>query len=442
VSPPTPWSDRVDALIERAYASFADQPLPALPLSGPDFLQDAGPFEALSLLATHLQKLPQPDAHTRSAARQLDDAERRLVFRRLTEARRTPAESATISRATQQLGPIDDWLRAFERSGSMRLARAVLIVTWQCELRCSYCWIPKQDGRVMTPETVTGAVELLMSSDNAHVNLQFFGGEALLEFATVQHAIVTAQQLAAECGKTVDFVVSTNGWSLTPDRLEWLAQHPVKLELSLDGDPATQATWRKSNIEGEDSYTRSIATHAEAIVATGLKHDVIMVVQPRTASRLSDGFFHIADLGFSRIQINFALGVRWSRPYMEAFAEQLRAIAAGIAERRTAGREITLVNAEDAPMPIRLNGEIHVDWDGTVYGSNGFLNETERKAEFVVGHLDDLACFDRYWMDAPTNDFLLERTYTPEITDNNLAMGRVMASFVRWYRRDVLGISA
>ena len=67
-----------------------------------------------------------------------------------------------------------------------------------------------------------------------------------------------------------------------------------------------------------------------------------------------------------------------------------------------------MVNLESEPMPVRLNGEVTVDWDGTVFGGNAFLHETEHKQKFVVGHLDDLHGFDRYWMDALPNDFLLE----------------------------------
>ena len=54
-------------------------------------------------------------------------------------------------------------------------------------------------------------------------------------------------------------------------------------------------------------------------------------------------------------------------------------------------------------MPIRLNGEVTVDWDGTVYGGNAFLHETEHKQKFVTGHLDDLRNLAATgWMDPAT----------------------------------------
>mgnify|MGYP006961370515 FL=1 len=91
-----------------------------------------------------------------------------------------------------------------------------------------------------------------------------------------------------------------------------------------------------------------------------------------------------------------------------------------------------LVNLENRPMPMRLNGEVTVDWDGTIYAGNAFLHETEHKDRFRVGHLDDRGGFDRYWMDGPSNDFLLQYSYPPDITANNLKTGAILTSFLRY----------
>ena len=374
-------------------------------------------------------------------ARELDDLPRRVLFDALSEVRGSAEEAVVTALAEPSLGPAGEWIRAYRRHISQRLARAVLIPTWECELRCSYCWIPKQGGRVMTTATAERAIDLLMTAASPRVDLQFFGGEALIEAELVRHAMDYAEARAAEHGKQVSFVLSSNGWSLDADKLAWLAGRPVKLELSLDGDRHTQETYRRSNVAGQDSYTHSIAANVGPIVASGLHYDVIMVVQPRTAARMAKNFFHIVDLGFERVQINFALGVRWTPGHITTFASELFTIGQELEARRARGEPATLVNLENAPMPVRLNGEIHIDWDGTIYGSNGFLNETEKKGEFAVGHLDDLTGFDRYWLDAPDNDFLLERTYPPEITANNLEVGKVLASFLRYLRPRVAGPS-
>ncbi len=83
---------------------------------------------------------------------------------------------------------------------------------------------------------------------------------------------------------------------------------------------------------------------------------------------------------------------------------------------------------------MRLNGEVTVDWDGVIFGGNAFLHETEHKDLFRVAHLDDATHIDRYWMDATDNNFLLDWSYRPKVTRNNLEVGNVMASFCKWLR--------
>jgi hypothetical protein len=263
--------------------------------------------------------------------------------------------------------------------------------------------------------------------------LQFFGGEALMEWDLVRHGIDYALARARAVKKRIRLILSSNGWSLDGERLAWLAARPVKLELSLDGDSDTQNRFRRARSTGLDSYHNGIAPRAGAILGSGLAHEVIMVVHPRNVERMPANFLHIASLGFRRIQINFALGLAWTRAQMESFADGLNRIGEELLGRRASGVPIELVNLEAVrPLPVRLNGEVTVDWDGTIYGSNAFLCETGHDEKFRMGHLDDRGNFDRYWLDLPSNEFLLEWTYPPQVTRNNIAVGAIMVSFVRW----------
>lgn len=372
--------------------------------------------------------------------RRLDDLPRRLVFQALLQTRqarrdgRLPPEreAALLGTAEALLGPAEGWRRAFQRHSHEEIPRLVVIPTWQCELRCNYCWIPKQDGRVMDRRTMERSIDLLLATDRPAVQLQFFGGEALLEWELVQHALIHGSVQAKARGKQLSFILSSNGWSLDEDKLARLAQHPIRLELSLDGDPTTQRMFRPSRHVGEDSYQTGIAPRARAIQDSGIRHEVIMVVHPLHAHKLYDNFVHIADLGFRRIQINFTLGRLWSPTQQQAFAENLNRVGQELRRRQAAGDPLSLVNLENRPMPMRLNGEVTVDWDGTIYAGNAFLHETEHKERFRVGHLDDRGGFDRYWMDGPSNEHLLTYSYPPDVTANNLKTGAILTSFLRY----------
>lgn len=381
--------------------------------------------------------------------RGLDDAPRRLIFELLAETRTgraapppgqepwpgfIPLAEPAVAAASTLLGPAESWSAAFKRHCFDSVPRLVVIPTWQCELRCGYCFIPKQDGRVMLPETLDRAVDLLLSSDRDELMLQFFGGEALMEWDLVQRAVVAGTARAKVLGKSLTFILSSNGWSLTPEKLAWLKDYPVKLELSLDGPPDVQNRFRRAASRGEDSYENGIAHRADIVHDSGLPYDVIMVVHPKVAHRVDESFLHIASLGYQRIQVNFALGFQWTPEQQKAFAGGLHRLGRALLAM---GEDAPVfINAEQAPMPIRLNGEVTVDWDGTIYGGNGFLHETEHKDKFVVGHLDELCGFDRYWMDGPSNEFLLEWSYPENVTQNNLRVGALMTSFIRWFRKE------
>ena len=96
---------------------------------------------------------------------------------------------------------------------------------------------------------------------------------------------------------------------------------------------------------------------------------------------------------------------------------------------------LEFINMRHRPNPMRLNGEVTVDWDGTIYGGNGFLHETEHKDKFVMSHLDAYTNIDRYWMDATDNNFLLDWSYRRKVTENNIEVGKIMASFCTWMRK-------
>lgn len=381
--------------------------------------------------------------------RRLDDAPRWLVFEWLDEVHRRHRDSGAahdaereqlaVATAEELLGPRRGWLPAFRRFGHEVAPRLVVIPTWQCELRCRYCYVAKQEGRAMTGETLERAVDLLLSSRRREVMLQFFGGEPLCRFDLVQHGIRYAAEQAEHLERSVRYVVSSNGYALDRRQLAWLAEYPVRLELSLDGTPETHNANRPARDRSVDSYLAGIATKVDAIHEAGLPYDVIMVVHRHDAARTAANFSHIADLGFRRIQINFGLGALWSEEQQRQLADQLFLLGEELRRRWRHGDSLVMVNLENKPLPMRLNGEITVDFDGTIYGGNGFLHETPHKRRFEMGHLDHLGGFDRYWLDAPSNEFLLEWTYPPEVTTNNLKVGRIMTSFVRWMQQQPVG---
>jgi uncharacterized protein len=155
------------------------------------------------------------------------------------------------------------------------LQTLVLNVTNKCNLACAYCYeygedrIPgstahgtatpavpaKTAPKFMTRETARESVELALreSGTSPVVNITFFGGETLLNFAVLQDTITYARHRASQVGKRVEFSLTTNGTLLRPDIIEFLADQQIGVTISIDGPKELQNKFRVFH-DGGGSY--------------------------------------------------------------------------------------------------------------------------------------------------------------------------------------------
>lgn len=381
--------------------------------------------------ALRLAAVDRPEPSAAHLARLLDDLPRRVAFEWLAQVRGQPAlEQDAVAAVGRMLGPPADWAPALKRALSSDAAHLVLVLTWQCEIRCSYCAIPKQAGREMTRETVDQAVSLLLSSDAERLELRFFGGEPMMAWPLIQHAIETATAGAA--GRELSFLITSNGWALSEQRLRWLVGRPVRLQVALEGDRAAQNRFRVPLDPALDSYDRSVAPFAPLLRELGLDHDLIWVVNPASVDQMLSNFTHLAELGFPRIQLNWAHGQLWSPARRARFAEGLHQVAAVLRERWARGQGPWLVNLEETLARVRTFREPTVDWDGTVLANNAFLYRPQERDALRLGHVDALEGLDRYRFDGLDDGVLLGLSFPAAVSENNAHVGAVLNSFVRW----------
>jgi MoaA/NifB/PqqE/SkfB family radical SAM enzyme len=291
----------------------------------------------------------------------------------------------------------------------------------------------KEEGKLMSAETAVKGIEMILSSERPSVILQFFGGEALLRRRFVLDVMAEAVVMARRLGKKLGFIVSTNGVSLDEPLIDLLRSMPVKIEVSIDGTREVHLKHRIGKDPSTNSYDR-IARITPALLQSGIPNDAIMVVNPNTVGKLSESFSHVVDLGYRRVQVNPALGVRWSDEEKRELALQLHEIEKKFFTRTVRPDGLEFVDLWSFRTPMLLNGEITVDYDGTIYFGNGFLVRTSTPGAFTAGRLEDLEGFDACYVRRLDNDYLLEHTYPKPVTRNNLQVGRILGSFVRHIR--------
>jgi len=124
-----------------------------------------------------------------------------------------------------------------------------LNISHDCNLACGYCFAAEGSfggQRLNMPlETAKKAIDyLLANTKRTFCEVDFFGGEPLLNISVVQATVEYARAKAADVGKTIKFTLTTNAVGLTPKIEKWLDEAAVSVILSHDGRQKIHDTMR------------------------------------------------------------------------------------------------------------------------------------------------------------------------------------------------------
>lgn len=177
-------------------------------------------------------------------------------------------------------------------AGAPDTLTAWLHITNACNLDCPYCYVRKSSER-MSEATGREAVAAVFANAGRHgfraVKLKYAGGEASLHFALVRRLHDFAVQLAAETGIQLYETLLTNGVHLRPEDADWLAQHRVRVMISLDGVGEVHNALRPlRNRAGFDTFAAVTHTVDRLLRPRGIRPDVNMVVTGRNAHGAAD----------------------------------------------------------------------------------------------------------------------------------------------------------
>ena len=162
-----------------------------------------------------------------------------------------------------------------------------LHIAHTCNLNCSYCFASQGkyhgDRAVMSFEVGKRALDFLVENSGSRRNLEvdFFGGEPLMNFQVVKDLVAYARSIEKEKGKNFRFTLTTNGVLIDDDVIDFANRECSNVVLSLDGrkeihdrfrvDYAGNGSWEKIVPKfqklvkargGKDYYMRGTFTHA------------------------------------------------------------------------------------------------------------------------------------------------------------------------------------
>ena len=134
-----------------------------------------------------------------------------------------------------------------------------LHIAHDCNLACKYCFAEEGEyhGRraLMSFEVGKKALDFLIANSGTRRNLEvdFFGGEPLMNFDVVKQIVAYARSIEKEHNKNFRFTLTTNGMLVDDDVIEFANKECHNVVLSLDGRKEVHDHLRKT-VNGKGSY--------------------------------------------------------------------------------------------------------------------------------------------------------------------------------------------
>lgn len=118
-----------------------------------------------------------------------------------------------------------------------------LEINQKCNLKCKYCYLQDKNGEEMKEEILFSAIDFgirnAMNHNDRRLDIDFIGGEPLINFNLIQKAVDYAKLKEEENNIHISFMLTTNGLLLNEDIIEYFISEGFNLKLSIDGTEKT-----------------------------------------------------------------------------------------------------------------------------------------------------------------------------------------------------------
>ena len=184
-----------------------------------------------------------------------------------------------------------------------------LHIAHDCNLACKYCFADEgeyhgQKRELMSLEVGKKAIDFLIENSGSRVNLEvdFFGGEPLMNFEVVKEIVAYGRSKEKEFNKNFRFTLTTNGVLLDDDVIEFCNKEISNVVLSLDGRKCIHDLMRPTR-NGKGSYDIIVPKFKNFVEKRGDKSYYVRGTFTRNNTDFSNDFKEMADLGFKEISI-------------------------------------------------------------------------------------------------------------------------------------------
>ena len=183
-----------------------------------------------------------------------------------------------------------------------------LHVSHDCNLACKYCFAGKgeYDGPkgLMSFETGKRALDFLVEKSGTRKNLEvdFFGGEPLLNWEVCKKLVEYGRSIEKEHGKNFRFTLTTNGVLVNDEVIDFCNREMGNVVLSLDGRKETHDRLR-TTCNGKGSYDLIVDKFKKFANARNQADYYMRGTYTHYNTDFSKDIIHMADLGFKELSI-------------------------------------------------------------------------------------------------------------------------------------------
>lgn len=247
-----------------------------------------------------------------------------------------------------QLFSEDAQIEAFRMSRHNPVIKALCLhVAHDCNIRCQYCFAAQGafDGHrtLMSYETGVKALDFLIanSGNRKQLEVDFFGGEPLMNFETVKRLVTYGRSIEQKHNKTFRFTMTTNGVLLDAEKIAYINEEMHNLVLSIDGRKAVNDRMRET-ISGDGTYDLIVPKFQEAVATRAGKSYYVRGTFTRFSKDFSKDVIHLAELGFDQVSVEPVVAPK-NEPYalqdsdVQELCAEYEALAEAMLEKEKRG---------------------------------------------------------------------------------------------------------
>ena len=242
--------------------------------------------------------------------------------------------------------------KAFDFKNRNTYVKALCLhVAHTCNLNCEYCFASQGkyhgDRALMSYEVGKRAIDFLIENSGPRHNLEvdFFGGEPLLNFDVCKKIVAYARSIEKKYNKNFRFTLTTNGMNINDDVIDFCNKEMHNVVLSLDGRKEINDATRKT-ITGVGSYDIIVPKFKKLVEARGGKNYYMRGTFTHNNVEFTKDLFHMADLGFTELSMEPVV-CKPNEPYalteedLPVLYEQYEILAKEMLKREKEGRPFT-----------------------------------------------------------------------------------------------------